>query len=112
MTQLLPNSSEGITNYLDQYSKVNNMIYSLVMSEIIVSFWGFCKVLDSNYSGVTTSFWRNYKFLDQYSKVKIIYCVCVCVCVCERERERERDKSSCHFEDVVIECILCQSNDK
>ncbi len=61
MTQVLPNSSQGITNYLDQRSKVNNnsMIIndtSLVMTEIIVSFWGFCKVLDSNYSGVTTSF--------------------------------------------------------
>ncbi len=48
MTQVLPNSSEELL------IEVHNN--SLVMTEIIVSFWGFCKVLDSNYSGGTTSF--------------------------------------------------------
>ncbi len=52
MTQVLPNSSEGITNFLDQYSKVKNRDKnrdnSLVLTEVIVNFWGFCKVLVSN----------------------------------------------------------------
>ncbi len=48
MTQVLPNSSEGITNFLDQYSKVKNRDNSLVLTEVIVNFWGFCKVLVSN----------------------------------------------------------------
>ncbi len=54
MTRVLPNSSEGINDYLD--SKVKIMINSLVITEVIGSFWEFCKVLDSNYSGVTTPF--------------------------------------------------------
>ncbi len=39
MTRVLQISSEGITNCLDQYSKVNNIINSLEMTEIIVSFY-------------------------------------------------------------------------
>ncbi len=34
------NYSEGITNYLDQYFKVKILI--LVITEVIVNFWGFC----------------------------------------------------------------------
>ncbi len=36
MTQVLPNSSEGINDYLD--SKVKIMINSLVITEVIVKF--------------------------------------------------------------------------
>ncbi len=43
MTQVLQISSEGITNCLDQYSKVNNIINSLEMTEIIVSFYQHLK---------------------------------------------------------------------
>ncbi len=45
MTQVLPNYSERITNYVDQYSKVKIMINSLVITDIMVNFWGYCKAL-------------------------------------------------------------------
>ncbi len=58
MTQALPNPSEGISNYLDNYLEVSNVNdNSLVIAEIFAGFWGFCKVLDSNDSNVTTSFY-------------------------------------------------------
>lgn len=53
MTQVLPNPSEAMTNYLDQISEVNKM---KTLSEVSASVWGVWKVWYSNDSSVATSF--------------------------------------------------------